>query len=113
MSDETKVRPDIDDGVATVTFDRPRVKNSLDVEALEQFFAALGTCEDRDLADGPTHLQGYVKETFHDGWNRSLEECTEHECMNLLKSLDDPYAAERLGAFLRGERTNSISVRLP
>ncbi len=267
MGDEIKVRLDIDDGVATITFDRPEVKNSLDVGALEQFFQALGTCEDRDdvgaivltgtgdafcagvnlkgydladrekfragfrevamwwhqalhrivripkpvlaavngiavggglgitlaadmavctddatfyaswmsngvandggssytlakivgfrramelmltnrtldaaearewgivnrvygrdefrdnvaviardLADGPTHLQGYVKETFHDGWNRSLEECTEYECMNILKSLDNPYAAERLGAFLRGERTNRLSVRLP
>ena len=66
----------------------------------------------RQLADGPTHLQAYVKETFHDGWRRSLEECTEHECMNILKSLDHPYAAERLGAFKRGERTNSIQVDL-
>ncbi len=66
----------------------------------------------RQLADGPTHLQAYVKETFHEGWRRSLEECTEHECMNILKSLDHPYAAERLGAFKRGERTNSIQVDL-
>jgi enoyl-CoA hydratase/carnithine racemase len=31
----------------------------------------------RELAHGPTHLQAYVKETFHEGWRRSLEECTE------------------------------------
>ena len=67
----------------------------------------------RDLADGPTHLQAMVKETLHEGWNRALEECTEHECMNILKSLDHPYAAERLGAFLRGERTNRVTVTLP
>ncbi len=49
----------------------------------------------KQLADGPTHLQAYVKETFHEGWRRSLEECTEYECMNILKSLDNPYATER------------------
>jgi enoyl-CoA hydratase/carnithine racemase len=67
----------------------------------------------QDLADGPTHLQAMVKETFHDGWRRSVEECTEHECMNILKALDHPYGRERLGAFLRGERTNKLKVRLP
>jgi 2-(1,2-epoxy-1,2-dihydrophenyl)acetyl-CoA isomerase len=67
----------------------------------------------RDLADGPTHLQAFVKETFHEGWRRSIEECTEYECMNILTSLDDPYARERLGGFLRGEKTNKLSVRLP
>jgi enoyl-CoA hydratase/carnithine racemase len=67
----------------------------------------------RDLADGPTHLQAMVKETLHEGWNRALEECTEHECMNILKSLDHPYAAERLAAFLGGERTNTLTVHLP
>lgn len=76
-------------------------------------FAANVAIVARDLADGPTHLQGYVKETFHEGWNRSLEECTEHECLNILKSLDHPYAKERLGAFLKGERTNRLNVRLP
>ena len=64
----------------------------------------------RQLADGPTHLQAFVKETFHDGWRRSLEECTEHECMNILSALEHPYAAERLRAFERGERTNSLQV---
>ena len=67
----------------------------------------------RDLADGPTHLQAMVKETLHEGWNRALEECTEHECLNILKSLDHPYAAERLAAFLKGERTNKLAVHLP
>lgn len=66
----------------------------------------------RQLADGPTHLQAYVKETLHEGWRRSLEECTEHECQNILKSLDNPYASERLGAFKRGERNNPLMIEL-
>lgn len=66
----------------------------------------------RQLADGPTHLQAMAKETLHEGWRRSLEEATEHECMNILESLDDPYAAERLAAFRDGERTNSLQVAL-
>lgn len=66
----------------------------------------------QELADGPTHLQAFVKETFHDGWRRSLEECTEHECMNILTALEHPYAAERLRAFERGEKTNSLQVNL-
>ena len=66
----------------------------------------------RELANGPTHLQAMVKETFHAGWRRSLEECTEHECINILDSLEDPYAVERLSAFARGERTDSIQVTL-
>ena len=66
----------------------------------------------RQLADGPTHLQAYVKETFHEGWRRSLEECTEYECQNILKSLDNPYAAERLGAFKSGKRNNPLLIDL-
>jgi enoyl-CoA hydratase/carnithine racemase len=66
----------------------------------------------RQLADGPTHLQAFVKETFHEGWRRSLEECTEYECQNILTSLDHPYAAERLGAFKRGQRTNPLMIDL-
>jgi enoyl-CoA hydratase/carnithine racemase len=66
----------------------------------------------RQLADGPTHLQAYVKETFHEGWRRSLEECTEYECQNILKSLDHPYAAERLGDFKRGRRNNPLMIDL-
>ena len=66
----------------------------------------------RELADGPTHLQALVKETFHEGWRRSLEECTGYECQNILKSLDHPYAGERLRAFKRGERTNPLLVDL-
>ncbi len=78
-------------------------------QKLEEMKASIA----RELADGPTHLQALVKETFHDGWRRSLEECTEHECMNILKSLEHPYAAERLAAFKRGEGTNTIQVNMP
>jgi 2-(1,2-epoxy-1,2-dihydrophenyl)acetyl-CoA isomerase len=66
----------------------------------------------RELAHGPTHLQAYVKETFHEGWRRSLEECTEYECQNILASLDHPYAAERLGEFKRGNRNNPLLIDL-
>jgi 2-(1,2-epoxy-1,2-dihydrophenyl)acetyl-CoA isomerase len=66
----------------------------------------------RELAAGPTHLQAYVKETFHEGWRRSLEECTEYECRNILTSLDHPYAAERLGEFKRGRRNNPLMIDL-
>src|ERR1700737_1745415 len=66
----------------------------------------------RQLAQGPTHLQAYVKETFHEGWRRSLEECTEYECQNILTSLDHPYAAERLAEFKRGQRTNPLMIDL-
>jgi enoyl-CoA hydratase/carnithine racemase len=66
----------------------------------------------KQLADGPTHLQAYVKETLHEGWRRSLEECTEYECQNILKSLDHPYAAERLGDFKRGKRNNPLMIDL-
>src|SRR5438876_6666376 len=38
---------EIEKGVATITFNRPQVKNSLNVEALSALFTALGTCEDR------------------------------------------------------------------
>lgn len=66
-----------------------------------------------DLAAGPTHLQGMVKSTFHEGWSASIEECTEQECANILVSLENPYASQRLEAFRRGERTNTVAVRLP
>ena len=34
-------------GVATITFNRPKAKNSLDVPALAALYKAFGTCEDR------------------------------------------------------------------
>ena len=68
--------------------------------------------QSRQLADGPTHLQAYVKETSHEGWRLPLEECTEYECQNILKALDNPYAAERLGDFKRGKRNNPLMIDL-
>jgi 2-(1,2-epoxy-1,2-dihydrophenyl)acetyl-CoA isomerase len=66
----------------------------------------------KQLADGPTHLQSYVKETLHEGWRRSLEECTEYECMNILKSLEHPYAVKRLNDFKSGKRNNPLMIDL-
>lgn len=77
-----------------------------------EFGANVGSIA-QQLADGPTHLQAMLKETFHKGWRRSLEECTEHECMNIQRSLQHPYAGERLAAFKRGERTNRVMLNLP
>ena len=68
----------------------------------------------RDLAAGPTHLQGMAKESFHMGWRRSLEEATEFEIQNVMKSLDDPYFIRALTNFLAKDgRSNMEKVRLP
>ncbi len=68
----------------------------------------------KDLAAGPTHLQGMAKESFHMGWRRSLEEATEFEIQNVMKSVDDPYFVEALRKFLNKEsRSNVEQVRLP
>ena len=47
MAEAEPILLDITDRVATITINRPQVKNSLDVEALSRLFTALGTCEDR------------------------------------------------------------------
>src|ERR1700724_3166886 len=47
MAEAQPILLDITDRVATITINRPQVKNSLDVEALSRLFTALGTCEDR------------------------------------------------------------------
>ena len=47
MSDAKPILLDIADGVATITINRPQVKNSLNIEALSALFTTLGTCEDR------------------------------------------------------------------
>ncbi|MEE2760568.1 MAG: enoyl-CoA hydratase/isomerase family protein [Pseudomonadota bacterium] len=68
----------------------------------------------RDLAAGPTHLQAMAKESFHMGWRRSLEEATEFEIQNVMKSLDDPYFTRALTNFLsKDSRSNVEKVRLP
>lgn len=67
-----------------------------------------------DLAAGPTHLQGMAKESFHMGWRRSLEEATEFEIQNVMKSVDHPYFLEALTRFLnKDNRSNLEQVRLP
>ena len=68
----------------------------------------------RQLAAGPTHLQGMAKEGFHSGWRRSIEEATEFEIQNVMTSLSHPYFAESLRKFLAGERKSSDpQVTLP
>src|SRR5687767_15265552 len=47
MSETKPILLEISDGVATITINRPQAKNSLDVAALSELFAAFGTCEDR------------------------------------------------------------------
>src|SRR5262245_64872542 len=47
MNEAQPVLLDITNGVATITINRPEVKNSLNIEALSALFTALGTCEDR------------------------------------------------------------------
>src|SRR5580765_7087761 len=44
--DETGVRYDLTDGVATITFNRPAALNALDIAAKEQLLAALGRLDD-------------------------------------------------------------------
>ena len=39
---------EVDDGLATITLNRPEAKNSLNVAALRQLYEAFGVCEDRD-----------------------------------------------------------------
>jgi hypothetical protein len=48
------------------------------------------------------------------GWRRSLEEATEFEIQNVMKSLDDPYFIRALTNFLAKDgRSNMEKVRLP
>lgn len=66
------------------------------------------------LAAGPTHLQGMAKESFHMGWRRSLEEATEFEIQNVMKSVEHPYFLSALEKFLNKEnRSNLEQVKLP
>jgi enoyl-CoA hydratase/carnithine racemase len=67
-----------------------------------------------DLAAGPTHLQAFTKRRFHDGWRQSIEEATEMEIENVMKSLEHPYFREVLDKFLRKEqRSDKVQVTLP
>ncbi len=68
----------------------------------------------RQLAAGPTHLQGMAKESFHMGWRRSIEEATEFEIQNVMRSVRHPYFHEALVRFLGGEIKSDVEqVRLP
>ncbi len=68
----------------------------------------------KDLAAGPTHLQGMAKESFHMGWRRSIEEATEFEIQNVMDSVKHPYFKEALDRFLdKKSRSSQEVVRLP
>jgi enoyl-CoA hydratase/carnithine racemase len=67
-----------------------------------------------DLAAGPTHLQAMAKARFHAGWRQSIEECTEFEIENVMKSLAHPYFRATLEKFLSKQtRSDKVQVRLP
>ena len=77
-------------------------------------FAATALDIARDLAAGPTHLQAMAKESFHQGWRRSVEEATEYEIENVMKSVRHPYFHDALQKFLAGEqKSDAVQVRLP
>jgi enoyl-CoA hydratase/carnithine racemase len=68
----------------------------------------------RQLADAPTHLQALAKEGFHMGWRRSIEEATEFEIQNVMKTIVHPHFKKSLEKFLSGERkSNQAQVDLP
>ena len=68
----------------------------------------------RELAAGPTHLQGMAKERFHMGWRQSIEEATEFEIQNVMKTVRHPHFRTTLPKFLSGEqKSNKPQVTLP
>ena len=80
----------------------------------ESNFKANASAIARDLAAGPTHLQGMAKEGFHMGWRRSIEEATEFEIQNVRESVMHPYFKQALERFLsKTSRSNQEIVRLP
>ena len=62
----------------------------------------------KQLAAAPTHLQGMAKESFHMGWRRSIEEATEFEIQNVMKSVEHPYFLEALEKFRNKDNKNNI-----
>ena len=67
-----------------------------------------------DLSRGPTHLQAMAKARFHAGWRQSIEECTEYEIENVMRSLADPYFRQMLDQFLSKQaRSDKVQVHLP
>jgi enoyl-CoA hydratase/carnithine racemase len=68
----------------------------------------------RELADAPTHLQGIAKAGFHMGWRQSIEEATEFEIQNVMKTVRHPHFHKMLTRFLSGEqKSNKAQVNLP
>ena len=68
----------------------------------------------RELADAPTHLQGIAKAGFHMGWRQSIEEATEFEIQNVMKTVRHPHFHKMLTKFLSGEqKSNKAQVNLP
>jgi 2-(1,2-epoxy-1,2-dihydrophenyl)acetyl-CoA isomerase len=68
----------------------------------------------KQLAAAPTHLQGMAKESFHMGWRRSLEEATEFEIQNVMKSVEHPYFLEALEKFQnKKSKSNVEQIILP
>jgi 2-(1,2-epoxy-1,2-dihydrophenyl)acetyl-CoA isomerase len=68
----------------------------------------------RELAAGPTHLQGIAKAGFHMGWRQSIEEATEFEIQNVMKTVRHPHFQRTLAKFLSGEqKSDKPQVTLP
>lgn len=68
----------------------------------------------RELAAGPTYLQGIAKAGFHMGWRQSIEEATEFEIQNVMKTVRHPHFQKTLSKFLSGEqKSNRPQVNLP
>ena len=68
----------------------------------------------RELADAPTHLQGIAKAGFHMGWRQSIEEATEFEIQNVMKTVRHPHFHKMLTKFLSGEqKSDKAQVNLP
>jgi enoyl-CoA hydratase/carnithine racemase len=67
-----------------------------------------------DLAAAPTYLQGFAKERFHMGWRQSIEECTEFEIRNVMKSIADDRLMPILEKFMSKQmRSDEVKVRIP
>ncbi|MDE0174088.1 MAG: enoyl-CoA hydratase/isomerase family protein [Defluviicoccus sp.] len=80
----------------------------------EDAFAATADAIARDLAAAPTHLQAMAKESFHQGWRRSIEEATEYEIRNVMASVEHPYFHDALRRFVEdGGKSSKVQVRLP
>ena len=80
----------------------------------EADFPAAVDAAARDLAAAPTHLQAMAKESFHQGWRRSVEEATAYEIRNVMASVEHPYFHAALRRFVEdGGKSSRVQVRLP